>query len=387
MSFGTISTFLCPTQIYMGLNSHSKIEEIVKKTNADSCFLLIDPALVESEICAKIKAVLANNKVSFAQFSEVEPDPSAHTVEKAFAVCKEQKAAFIIALGGGSAMDVAKAVGILATNGGRIHDYEGIMKFSTPKLPMVAIPTTAGTGSEVSGSCVITDTEKELKMSIRHAVLNPAEYAILDPLAVATLPASVASHSGLDAFVHALESYVSRNANMITDAINIQAIEIISHSIRQFYADRTNPQAALDMLCGSCLAGMTFGLTGLGNVHCMARFIGARFHLSHGLSNALSLPIATEFNIFARPAKFARVAKAMGKETRGLEELDAARLALVAIRELCDDLGIPARLRDVGVTEESLEPMAKLAGDAGYNKWNPRHTTFKDFLDMFRKAY
>lgn len=387
MFFQGISSYLCPTKVYMGVNAHTRIEEILKKNQAKSCLLLCDPALVESAIAARIKEVLTANGMAFAVFSDVEPDPSAATVEKALAVCRQQQAELVIALGGGSAMDVGKAVGIVATNGGRIHDYEGIERFSTPKLPMIAIPTTAGTGSEVSGSCVITDTERGLKMSVRHAALNPAEHAILDPLAVSTLPAPVAAHSGLDAFVHALESYISRNANPITDAINIEAIAMISGSIRQFYADRGNTEAALDMLCGSCLAGMTFGQTGLGNVHCLARFIGARYHLSHGLSNALCLPIAERFNVFARPEKFARVASAMGKDVRGLHTLEAARLALDAIRELCADLDIPQRLRDVGVREDELEELAELAANAGYNKWNPRQTSRADFLAMLRAAY
>ena len=224
-------------------------------------------------------------------------------------------------------------------------------------------------------------------MSVRHARLNPADYAILDPLVLVTLPASVAAHSGLDAFVHGLESFLSRNANLITDALNIAAITLISDNIRKFVADRENLEAGLAMLCGSTLSGITFGQTGFGNAHCMARFIGARFHLSHGLSNAVSLPIASAFNIKARPEKFARIARAMGKNTHGLNDRDAAHLALAALKEICADLGIPARLRDAGVTEDSLEEMAGLCAGAGYDKWNPRRTTYNDFLKMFRDAY
>lgn len=387
MHFHGISSYLCPTKVYMGVNAHTCIDGILKELKATSCLLLCDPALAESAIAARIREILAGRGIAHAVFADVEPDPGAATVDKALALCREQRASLVIALGGGSAMDVGKAVGIVATNGGRIHDYEGIERFSTPKLPMIAIPSTAGTGSEVSGSCVIADNERGAKMSVRHAALNPAEYAILDPLAVSTLPAPVAAHSGLDAFVHALESYISRNANPITDAINIEAIGMISGSLRQFYADRGNTEAALDMLCGACLAGMTFGQTGLGNVHCLARFIGMRYHLSHGLSNALCLPIAARFNIFARPEKFARVASAMGRDVRGLHTLDAARLALEAIRELCVDLDIPQRLRDVGVREDELDELAELAANAGYNKWNPRHTSRADFLAILRAAY
>ena len=382
-----IASFLSPTQVYFGVNSYVEIKKIIKKLNLTCCLFTVDAALLQSNICTSIKEILAESGIAFSIFSEIEPDPSAVTVEKAFAFAKEQDANFVIALGGGSTMDVAKAVTILMTNGGRIHDYEGIEKYAIPRAPLVALPTTAGTGSEVSGSCVITDTARNLKMSVRHARLNPADYAILDPLALITLPASVAAHSGLDAFVHALESYVSKGANLLTDALNIEAIRIINDNVRQFVANRENVEAGLAMLCGSTLAGITFGQTGLGNVHCMARFIGARFHLSHGLSNAISLPIATAFNINASPKKFARVAEVMGKDTRNMSELAAAKLALAALRELCDDVEIPSRLRDVGVTEDSLEEMAKLCAEAGYNRWNPRHTAYADFLKMFRNAY
>jgi alcohol dehydrogenase len=387
MTQGQVFSFLCPTQIYMGVESYKETGNIIKKLRLHRCLFLADAALLKSPIFNFIQEILAGGKVAFSVFSEIEPDPDANTVEKAFAVGKEQNAAFIIALGGGSTLDVGKAVGILMTNGGRIHDYEGVEKYSKPRLPLIALPTTAGTGSEVSGSCVITDIERNFKMSVRHARLNPADYAILDPLALTTLPASVAAHSGLDAFVHGLESFVSRGANLLTDALNIEAISLISNNIRKFVADRENLEAGLAMLCGSALAGIAFGQTGLGNVHCMARFIGARFHLSHGLSNAVSLPMASAFNINARPKKYALVARAMGKDTRNMSDIEAARLALDAFKELCADLEIPDRLRDVGVTEESLEEMAELCAGAGYNRWNPRHTTYADFLKMFRNAY
>jgi len=284
-------------------------------------------------------------------------------------------------------MDVGKAVGILATNGGRIHQYEGIEKFSIPPLPLIAIPTTAGTGSEVSGSCVITDTDRGLKMSIRHASLNPAKVAILDPIALKSLPATVAAHSGMDAFVHAFESYIALNASPMTDAINLYAIELMAQNIRQFVANRANLDAGLKMACASNLAGITFGLTGLGNVHCMARFVGAFFHVSHGLSNAICLPYAAEFNLIANPKKYARVALAMGENIQGMTELEAANKALDAIKCLCRDLGIPEKLRDIKATEDKLPEMAKLCVEAGYNRWNPRHSTYNDFLTLFQQAY
>ncbi|OZI34548.1 alcohol dehydrogenase [Bordetella genomosp. 10] len=387
MAATDISTFFCPTRLYTGIGSHRKLGEILRAHDCERVFIAIDGALLEGEFYAGIQRILKDEGVAAAAYSDIEPDPSAITVERAFQACQAHGATLLLAIGGGSTMDVAKAVGILATNGGRIHDYEGIEKFSMPPLPLIAIPTTAGTGSEVSGSCVITDTEKQLKMSIRHAALNPARAAILDPLALRTVPAHVAAHSGMDAFVHAFESYISRQANLVTDAINIEAIELLAANIRPFVANRDNLEAGLNMLVGSALAGITFGQTGLGNVHCMARFVGAYWHLSHGLSNAVCLPHVARFNLPANPRKFARIAAAMDRPVRGLPEIDAARAAVDAIDTLCRDLGIPARLRDVGATEDKFDEIAELCTQANYNRWNPRQTSTADFRTLFAQAY
>ena len=382
-----ISSFFCPSRIIMGVGAHGRLVDILRQQACDRLFVAADAALVDTPFYKGIAALLSQAGVEIATYTEIEPDPSANTVARAFAVCRDHGASVILAIGGGSTIDVAKAVGILATNGGRIHDYEGIDKFAIPPLPLIAIPTTAGTGSEVSGSCVITDTEKNLKMSIRHAALNPATVAILDPLALRTVPAHVAAHSGMDAFVHAFESFISRQANLMTDAINLYAIELIASNIRQFVANRDNLEAGLNMLCGSALAGMTFGQTGLGNVHCMARFVGAFFHLSHGLSNAVCLPHVARFNLVANPQKYARVAAAMGRPVQQLPVLDAAACAVEAIERLCRDLSIPARLRDVGAQPETFDTMATLCAQANYNRWNPRHTTEADFRALFELAY
>ncbi len=387
MDSSQVFTFLLPTKIYLGVSSHEKLREIITGWGIKHLFFLCDENVTGTQMFRSVESILKDNHASFEIFTDIEPDPSARTVEKAYEMYRSTGASALLALGGGSTMDVGKAVGILAKNGGRIHDYEGIDKVPNPPLPLIAIPTTAGTGSEVSGSCVITDTERGLKMSIRSAALNPAKVAILDPLALISLPATVASHSAMDAFVHAFESYISLNANPLTDAMNLHAIELISRNVRAFVSNRSNPDAGLKMLCAANLAGMTFGLTGLGNVHCMARFVGTYFHVSHGLSNAICLPYVAEFNLVANPEKYARVALAMGENTSGLTAMEAGQKAIAAIKQLCRDLNIPERLRDIGGTEDKLKEMAKLSFEAGYNRWNPRHTTYEDFLTLFEKAF
>lgn len=387
MEDAKVSTFLLPTRIYLGLNSHEKLSEVITDWGINKLFFLYDEGIKGTEIFKSIEDILRENHVAFEVFTGIEPDPSANTVEKAYDIYRAIEAPALLAVGGGSTMDVGKAVGILATNGGRIHDYEGIDKFVNPPLPLIALPTTAGTGSEVSGSCVITDTGRGLKMSIRNAALNPAKVAILDPVALKSLPATVAAHSAMDAFVHAFESYISLNASPITDAMNLHALELISQNIRPFVSDRSNLDAGFKMLCAANLAGMVFGLTGLGNVHCMARFVGAFFHVSHGLSNAICLPYAAEFNLTANPEKYARVALAMGENIYGLTALEAGGKAIEAIKKLCKDLNIPEKLRDIGGTEDRIPEMARLAFEADYNRWNPRYTTYEDFVDLFQKAF
>lgn len=387
MDGSEILTFLLPTKIYLGVNSYEKLNEIIADWGIKKLFFLCDGGVVGTEIFKSVENILTENHISFEVFTDIEPDPSTQTVEKAYNIYRTIEASALLALGGGSTIDVGKAVGILATNGGRIHDYEGIDKFTIPPLPLIAIPTTAGTGSEVSGSCVITDTERGLKMSLRSVVLNPAKVAILDPIALRSLPATVAAHSAMDAFVHAFESYISLNASPITDAMNLHALELIAHNVRTFVSNRNNLEEGLCMLCAANLAGMTFGITGLGNVHCMARFVGAFFHVSHGLSNAICLPYGAEFNLTANPEKYARVALAMGENIYGLTTLEAGQKAIKTIKQLCQDLNIPEKLRDIGCTEDKIPEMAKLAFKANYNRWNPRYTTYDDFLTLFEKAY
>lgn len=375
-----------PTQIIFGVNTNSLVISEIEKLGGEKVFLVTDEGVSRTNFFMKILDNLNQHGIEVEVFSNVESDPSVETVEKAFFRYNQKKVFVLLAIGGGSPMDTAKAIGILATNGGKISDYEGINTFNTPPLPLIAIPTTAGTGSEVSGSCVITDTERGVKMSIRHARLNPARIAILDPLALISLPASLAAYTGMDAFVHALESYLSLQANHLTDGINLYAIELIAKNLRHFVANRNNLEVGGNMLAGASLGAIGFSHTGAGNVHCMARFVGAFFHIPHGLSNAVCLPYAAEFNMSACPEKFARVAQALGIETYAMTKIEAARAAISGIKLLCKDIDIPRNLKELGVKEEAIPKMARLAFQANYNRWNPRYTTEEDFVMLFKKA-
>ena len=382
----SLHAFCSPTEVIFGVGAHRRLGSVVARLKATRVLLVVDPALRDGGICASVVGALEGQGVALAIFSDLAPDPTDLMAAAAERLARGHGAEAVIAFGGGSTIDVAKAAAILVANGGAIQQYEGIEKFSVPPLPLIAIPSTAGTGSEVSGSCVITDTGSGLKMSIRHPALNPARVAILDPLVLAGLPAHVAMHAGMDAFVHAFESYVSLGANPITDTLNLRAMELIGAHIRRFVADRADLEAGEAMLLGSAMAGMSFGQTGLGNVHCLARFVGAFFHLSHGLSNALCLPHVAEFNRPAAKAKFARVAMALGEDVDAGDP-DAAKRAVDAIRRLCEDLGVPRRLRDAGVAQERFDEIADLCVEADYNRWNPRRTSRSDFKSLLELAF
>jgi alcohol dehydrogenase len=191
----------------------------------------------------------------------------------------------------------------------------------------------------------------------------------------------------MDAFVHALESYVALAANPITEAVTLHAIELIAKNIRPFVSNRNNLDAGLQMLYGANLAAMGFSNTGVGNIHCMARFVGAYFHISHGLSNAICLPYGAEFNVIANPEKYARVAFAMGEDIEGLTPMEAGRKSIEAMKQMNRDVGIPERLREIGLTEDKIPELAQLCVEADYNRWNPRHTTYEDFVELWKKAY
>lgn len=387
MSFFDVSHSHCPTRIVFGLGSRHQVASIVAECEWKKVLLVIDPALVGGEVHRSLQQGIESVGADMIEFSAIEPEPKDITVDVAVEAGRSFGPEVLVALGGGSAIDVAKSVAIVTSNGGSIADYEGIEKFSKKPLPLIAIPTTAGTGSEVSGAAVITDTTRNVKMAIRHATFGPATYAILDPIAISTTPTKVAMHAGIDAFVHAFESYMSKLANPFTDSCNLHAIQLISQNIRPYVANRKNQEAAYNMLCGSSMAAMSFGSTGTGNVHCIAMALGSLYPIPHGLANAVCLPHVAEFNFIANPERFGNVAATMGEDIRSLSSLAAGRKAIAAIRELCADLGVPPRLRDVGVQEMDLPEIATKCFAFDYNRWNPRWTSRDEFLEILQRAY
>lgn len=348
-------------------------------------FITTDSGLMKSGLLEPILTSLDSYGIETVVFDKVEPNPKDTTVEKAKKIAGNVDA--VIGIGGGSSMDTAKAVAILLTNEkSSIHEFDGTNKITTDPLPIIAIPTTAGTGSEVTANAAITNSKTKYKMSIRSPRIIPT-LSILDPELLKTIPPFICSTSSFDALTHAIEGYLSNRSTTFTDIIALQAIEIISHNIRAFFANPDNKDAASNMLYGSMLAGLVITNTGTGNAHALARALGGEFDVAHGHACAIFLPPVLRFNAVARPQKYVKMALAMGlieKET-AITSDRAAELVVDFVEKLLDDLRIPKYLKNLSIPIESFPRLAEIAlKNTGPN---PRKTTKEDLLDILEEVY
>ncbi|GAX89008.1 iron-containing alcohol dehydrogenase [Effusibacillus lacus] len=378
-----ISFFKNPTEIVYGCNSTKQLRPTLNKYRYKRVLVITDPGIVKAGLVQEITGQLEG--LEYAVFDEVEPNPSVRTCEKAFALSQELKPDVLVGLGGGSAIDVAKVVGLLATNGGRVVDYEGIDTFSQPILPLIAIPTTAGTASEVTIFTVITDMERQYKLTIGGFKLAP-RWALVDPLMTQTMPKPITASTGLDALVHAIESYTSRMAYPISKALAREAIRLISGNLRQAVYNGDQLEARDKMLMGSLLAGLAFNNTRLGNCHAMSHPVSAMFGVPHGVANSILIPHVMEFNAMAVPELFADIAEDMGENTQGLTIMGKAWKSVESVVQLSRDIGIPNRLSDFNVKSDKIQEMAQDAMKSGNILVNPRKTSMDDLVALYEKA-
>lgn len=377
-------TFSVPQNIVVGKGSIKKLPQLAKDLGGSHAFIISGPHLNKMGIVASCVEGLEQAQIKADAFTETEGNPSVETVEKAAAAFRESGADFVVALGGGSPMDVAKAVGVVAKYGGSITAYEGGGKVPGDIVPLIAIPTTAGTGSEVTAFSVITDHSRNYKLTVFSYKLIPA-CAILDAELLTTAPASVAAACGIDAMVHALESYISKDASPFSDAMAEKALELIGKNIRSYVADRTNVEAAENMLVGSLFAGIAFSWARLGDVHAMSHPVSAFFNVPHGVANAILLPTIVEYNALADTGKYLKIYNYIAKCP--LKESEFEPYMLVELLEdLNSSLGIPAGLAEAGVTGDKFDAMAEDAMKSGNIAVNPRSTTKKDVLMLYQKA-
>jgi alcohol dehydrogenase len=371
-----------PTAIEFGWGSLARLPELVNSVGGRRALVVGDPGVVKAGLVDRVLAALGGS-VPVTTFTDVESDPDARSVDAGVQLARAKECDVIIGIGGGSAMDVAKVIGVMLTNPGNIRDYNGMGKIGQPGAPVIAIPTTSGTGSELTIWSVLSDKEKKTKFGVG-SVLNCARIALLDPELTMSLPPAITAATGIDALTHALESYVNTATQPISEAMSEQSMTLIARSLRLAVAQPGNKEARADMLLASTIAAMAFNSTRLGLAHAFAMPLGSRFHIPHGLANAIMLPPVMRFNLPGSLAKFARIAQIFGENTAGLSQREAAERSVVAIEQLQQDIGITQKLGDFGMTEADLQDVATEALLSGNVAVNPRKPTLDDMKALLR---
>lgn len=380
------SLFQTTPRILMGAGALEQAPSELGRLKARKILVVTDPGLVAAGIAGRLEKLLTQAGLSWSRFDAVEPDPSIETALRAAESAREAGADLILGLGGGSALDVAKVAAVLATQSTPIETMFGLDQIPEEGLNTVLIPTTAGTGSEVTPIAILSDHRDKLKKGIVSPKLLP-NAAILDPVLTVGLPPAVTAATGMDALIHALEAYTSRNATPLSDLLAREAMRRIYGNLRKAFADGEDLAARANMLEGSLLAGMAFANAGVTAVHAFAYPIGAEFHIPHGIANSIMLPAVLEFNLMGNLEKFGHIAEIFGEPVDGANVRERARRALRAIEELMEDLQVPRRLRDFGVTEDHLPNLA--AGVMNVTRLlanNPRRITREDAESIYRKA-
>jgi alcohol dehydrogenase len=377
--------FFIPNVSLMGVGSSKDAGPQAKALGATKALIVTDKVLNQLGVAARIKGQLEEAGVKSVVFDGAEPNPTDSNVRDGLKVYQDSRCDAIVSLGGGSAHDCAKGIGIVAANGGNIRDYEGINKSKKPMPPFVAINTTAGTASEMTRFCIITNTSTHVKMAIVDWRCTP-NVAINDPVLMVGKPEALTAATGMDALTHAVEAYVSTAATPITDACAIKAIELIARYLRPAVANGENLDARDKMAYAEFLAGMAFNNASLGYVHAMAHQLGGLYNLPHGVCNAILLPAVCEFNLIAVAERLGDVAVALGENIDGLAPVDAAAKGIAAIRKLSKQIGIPAGLKELGVKENDLPVMAENAKKDACQLTNPRKATLQQVVEIFKAA-
>lgn len=369
---------------YFGKGAIQHIPEEVTKRQLKKALIVTDKGLLKAGLLAKITDLLDSNQLAYEVYDEIVPNPTVAVVKKGIEVYQASQADYLLALGGGSSMDTAKAIGIIINNPefGDVVSLEGVAPTKNPSVPILAIPTTSGTAAEVTINYVITDEEKKRKFVCVDVHDIPA-VAFVDSEMMLGMPKSLAAATGMDALTHAIEGYITKGAWEMTDMLHLKAIEIIAHSLRQSVAGDLKGRE--EMALGQYIAGMGFSNVGLGLVHGMAHPLGAWYDTPHGVANAILLPTVMDYNKEYTGEKYRDIAKAMG--VAGVDEmtLDEARTAAVdAVRQLGKDVGIPSTLTEVGFKEEDIELVAKDALNDVCTGGNPRDTNVEEIIELYR---
>ena len=378
--------FQTTPRILMGRGALAQTAVEVNRLKGRRVLIVTDRGLVSAGLAAQLESVLTGAGIAWTRFDAVEPDPRIEIAVQASEMAKREKADLVIGLGGGSPLDIAKVCAILSTNTQSVSELFGIDMVPEAGLSTILIPTTAGTGSEVTPIAILSDEHEKLKKGIVSPRLFPAA-AILDPELTLGMPPGITAATGLDALIHAVEAFTSKNANSLSDVFARQAMKLVFGNIRKVYANGEDLDARANMLEGSLLAGMAFANAGVTAVHAFAYPIGAEFHIPHGVANSIMLPPVMEFNMMGNLEKFAEMADLFGEPLAGLNQRERARRMIKAIRELVDDLRIPKHLSEFGVGEHHIPALAQ--GVMKVTRLlanNPRRITPADAEAIYREV-
>ncbi len=377
-----VNRFVLNETSYHGAGAIKEIATEVNARGFKKAFVCSDPDLIKFGVTKKVTDVLDNANINYEIYSEIKPNPTIENVQTGVAAFKASGADCIIAIGGGSSMDTAKAIGIIIKNPdfADVRSLEGVAPTTNKCVPIIAVPTTAGTAAEVTINYVITDTEKNRKM----VCVDPKDIpvvAVVDPDMMSSMPKGLTAATGMDALTHAIEGYITAGAWELSDMFHLKAIEIISKSLRG--AVENTPEGREGMALGQYVAGMGFSNVGLGIVHSMAHPLGALYDTPHGVANAIILPTVMEYNAPATGEKYRNIAKAMSVDGVDSMTLDEARKAAVnAVKKLSKDVGIPENLKDI-VKPEDVDFLAQSAYDDACRPGNPRETSVEEIKELY----
>jgi alcohol dehydrogenase class IV len=396
-------TFHTAGQMVFGRNAARQLGEIASRLGAKKVLIATDPILVKAGLVERVRQPLVESGMVVEIFDGGEPEPSMRAAEACIGKARRFQPDALVGLGGGSNMDLAKISAVILAHGGHPRDYVGDDKIPGPVFPLICVPTTSGTGSEVSAASVLTDTDNKIKVGVLSNYLRP-RVALIDPLLTVSCPPKVTADSGIDALTHAIEAYtavdnavfplppgertVYQGKHPMGDCLAEKAIRLIGLYLRRAVANGNDLEARDGMALGATLAGMAFSNVGVAVVHALEYPVGGATHCAHGCGNGLLLPYVMRFNLSARPKEFASIAQLLGEDISGLDEMRAAQRAITAVEKLRSDIGIPNRLRDLGVREDQLRPFAEKAfGIKRILRVNPRPVTVDDLQAILREAF
>jgi alcohol dehydrogenase class IV len=386
---GEVNTYQVslPQIIRFGAGTLNTLKLEISRLGAKKALIVTDPGVFQTGLTEPVKEQILKANTAVEIYANAEPEPTLPILNEAAAKLRKEHYDLLLAVGGGSSIDTAKGLSILLAHGGTGQDYVGVDQVPGPGVPVIAIPTTAGTGSEVTNIAIFTDPEKEVKLGIVSPYLL-ARMALVDPFFTYNCPRGITAASGIDALVHAIESFTSKDANDFSDAFALKAMRLIASSLKQAVFNGSDKNARDAMMEGALFGGISFGNAGVAAVHALAYQLGGQFHVSHGVANGILLPYVMECNLPVDYCKFAIVAQSIGVKTDGLSDKEAAEQGVAAVKQLVKDIGIPEHLRDLKVPQEALEGMA--AGTMTVTRLlahNPKALTLEDVRGIWQNAW